>query len=192
MAFSDKSCFLNTPAGQLAKVIVRNSVTEIVAAWSSDSVDPNRAIDSVLQCFVHPALLDHSNKLHQEMMSVVRDWIEGLPSDKKSRILDGLTREGVRQGRHHDDQVRQASHAHGPKAALQEVITAGEHALGYQEAPSKIRSGDLPQSDNARGTQSFEYGSSAYTQRDSGSHEYKKSQYSSEDYRGRGREGSCG
>jgi hypothetical protein len=60
-------------------------------------------IDSILQCFCHPALLT-SSQLHTDMLTVVKTWIEQLPADKKSRVLLGLTRDGVKQGLHHDDE----------------------------------------------------------------------------------------
>jgi hypothetical protein len=38
------------------------------------------------------------------MLANVKNWIEQLIPDKRARVLDGLTREGVRLGRHHDDE----------------------------------------------------------------------------------------
>jgi len=103
------SSYLNDPAGRIAKVIVHFAVTQVVHAWSDPSIDPNRAIDPILTCFVHPALLDRQNRLHMDMFAAVQSWVNELPPDRKAVILDGLTREGVRQGRHHDDDVRAAS-----------------------------------------------------------------------------------
>lgn len=39
------------------------------------------------------------------MLGVVKAWIEGLTQDKKQKVFRGLTREGVRQGLHHDDET---------------------------------------------------------------------------------------
>src|SRR5271156_4596377 len=102
------SCYLNEPAGQVAKVIVRFAVSQVVAAWSNPAVDAVNAVEAVLTCFVHPALLDPGSRFHQDMFSAVRIWTEQLSSEKKARILDGLTREGVRQGRHHDATIVEA------------------------------------------------------------------------------------
>lgn len=96
------SCYLNEPAGKVAKVIVRHAATQVVAAWSDTTIDPRTAIDSVLQCFTHPAMLNSSVKLHCDMLAVVKTWIDGLPQDRKQKILSGLTRDGVKQGLHHD------------------------------------------------------------------------------------------
>jgi hypothetical protein len=100
----NSSCYLNEPAGKVAKVIVQFAVTQVVAAWSSDSIDPRAAINSVLQCFCHPAALNPSSKLHNDMLAVVKTWVDQLPATKKSTVLTGLTREGVKQGLHHDSE----------------------------------------------------------------------------------------
>jgi hypothetical protein len=96
---------LNDPAGRVAKVIVRHAVTEIVAAWSDASRDPEQAIESVLSCFCHPALLNQTWQLHRDMFAVVKDWVDNLPPQTKPRILQGLTSEGVRRGENHDNEV---------------------------------------------------------------------------------------
>ena len=102
------SCYLNEPAGLVAKIIVSYAVTQVVAAWSNETIDARSAVESILQCFFHPALLNTSNQLHQTMFATVKLWVDSIPPDKKPRVLDGLTREGVRQGRHHDDEKRKA------------------------------------------------------------------------------------
>ena len=101
------SCYLNEPAGNVAKVVISYAVTQVVAAWSNETVDPRAAVESILQCFCHPALLTQS-PLHQTMFATVKLWVDNIPVDKKARILEGLTSQGVRQGRHHDDEKRKA------------------------------------------------------------------------------------
>jgi hypothetical protein len=100
----NSSCYLNEPAGKAAKVIVQFAVTQVVATWSSDTIDPRVTIDSILQCFCHPAILNPSSKLHNDMLAVVKTWVDQLPTTKKSTVLTGLTREGVKQGLHHDSE----------------------------------------------------------------------------------------
>jgi Heterokaryon incompatibility protein Het-C len=99
---------LNDPAGRLAKVIVHFAVTQVVHAWSDPTINPHDAIAPILTCFVHPAFLDRQNPLHMDMFAAVESWVNDLPPDRKEVIFDGLTREGVREGRHHDDDVRSA------------------------------------------------------------------------------------
>src|SRR5208282_914380 len=101
------SCYLNEPAGNVAKVVISFAVTQVVAAWSNETIDPRAAVESVLQCFCHPALLTQS-PLHQTMFATVKLWVDNIPVDKKARIFEGLTSQGVRQGRHHDDEKRKA------------------------------------------------------------------------------------
>jgi hypothetical protein len=191
-SYLTNSCYLNDPAGQIAKVIVRHAVTQVVNAWSDNSVDINRSIDSIVECFCHPALLNRNSRLHMDMFAVVRDWIEGLPSDKKERILEGLTKEGVREGRHHDDEKRQAEeqaggHGHS-HAALplttqrpdlqiagfnipQGVIGQGAAAFGFQDPTALFgrvvenrEVGDNGYTQRASYTTEESYGTSAYRQ----------------------------
>lgn len=42
---------LNEPAGNLAKIIVKHAVKDIVTAWDSTSVDPRRTVDKILEAF---------------------------------------------------------------------------------------------------------------------------------------------
>src|SRR5208282_5971919 len=100
------SCYLNEPAGLVAKTIISYAVTKVVAAWSNELIDARATVDSILQCFCHPAFLSPLSQLQQSMFATVEAWIERQPADRKARILDGLTREGVRQGRHYDDEIR--------------------------------------------------------------------------------------
>lgn len=50
-------------------------------------------------------MLNPSVKLHNDTLAVVKTWIDGLPQDRKQKILSGLTRDGVRQGLHHDSET---------------------------------------------------------------------------------------
>jgi hypothetical protein len=49
-------------------------------------------------------MLNANSKLHNDMLSVVKSWIDQLPQDRKQKVLTGLTKDGVRQGLHHDDE----------------------------------------------------------------------------------------
>ena len=117
------SCYLNEPAGQVAKVIVRFAVSQVVAAWSNPAIDAVNAVEAILTCFVHPALLDPASRFHQDMFSAVRIWTEQLSTEKKARILDGLTREGVRQGRHHDAVIVEALRTQRPQSTQTVTVT---------------------------------------------------------------------
>jgi hypothetical protein len=116
------SCWLNEPAGQVAIVVVRHAVTEVVAAWSDPSVDPYHAINNIMRVFCHPALLDRNCAVQMEMYGTVERWVNSLGYEDRNRMLQGLTKHGVRQGHHHDANKQDAfagygagpdSHAHG-------------------------------------------------------------------------------
>lgn len=127
------SCYLNDPAGQLAKVIIRHAVTEVVATWSDASRDIDRTIDSIVSCFCHPALLNRSWKLHQDMFAVIQNWVAQLPPEKKSRIMQGLTSDGVRRGEHHDNELQGLdSHSHAPQ-------DTSRRAVGFQDSAAFTR-----------------------------------------------------
>jgi Heterokaryon incompatibility protein Het-C len=96
---------LNEPAGNVAKIIISYAVTQVVAAWSNENVDPRGAVESILTCFCHPALLNPQSQLHSTMMATVKLWVDNVPLDKQRRMFQGLTREGVRQGLHHDNEI---------------------------------------------------------------------------------------
>jgi hypothetical protein len=71
-----------------------------------------------------------------DMFSTVQNWINNLPRDKKDRILEGLTKEGVRQGKHHDEEKRQmeqsmpGAHSHGPPQTQGGFNTGGGQGGG--------------------------------------------------------------
>jgi Heterokaryon incompatibility protein Het-C len=127
------SCYLNEPAGKVAIVIVRHAVQQVVSAWSDPSIDPNRAIDSILTVFCHPSLLIRNNPVQMEMFGVVERWINSCP--EKDKVLQRLTKEGVRAGRHHSSERKNAmrgyavtgGHSHG----------GGQHSFGGYIPPSQ-------------------------------------------------------
>ena len=175
---------MNDPAGRIARVIIQNAVTEIVLAWSDASHDVERAIDSVVSCFCHPALLNPSSKLHQDMFNVVRTWVNEIPQEKKNRIMQGLTSDGVKQGLHHDNEILaqdQAAGGHGHTPSPQQRppqnditigglnISQGAQVLGIQNPVSF-----LP------GSSSREV-STTYTQRETYQRDVPSTQYGGTD-----------
>jgi hypothetical protein len=82
------SLYLNEPAGLVAKVIISFTISNVVAAWSNETIDPHLAVNSILECFCHPAFLSPTSKLQQSMLSTVNLWIDSLPPIVKARVLD--------------------------------------------------------------------------------------------------------
>ena len=129
------SCYLNEPAGQVAIVVVKHAVTQVVAAWSDPSVDPRRAIDSVMQVFCHPALLNRNSSVQMEMFRVVEQWANAMSPSDRSTMLEGLSKEGVRAGRHHDAKRNDPMGGHGQSGGHSHEGGFG----GYmQQAQNKI------------------------------------------------------
>jgi hypothetical protein len=113
------SCYLNEPAGQVAIVTVRHAVTQVVAAWSNPSIDPRQAIDSIMTVFCHPALLNHNSAVQMEMYAVVERWVNAMSPTDRNVMLEGLSKAGVRAGRHHDAKRNDGLGGHG---------TSGDHS----------------------------------------------------------------
>lgn len=105
------SCYLNEPAGHVAVVIIRHAVQQVVSAWSDPNVDPHRAIDSIMTVFCHPSLLNKNNPVQMEMFSTVERWVNN--HSDKNIMLEGLSKEGVRAGRHHDTRRKMAMGGYG-------------------------------------------------------------------------------
>ena len=115
------SCYLNEPAGQVAIVIIKHAVTQVVQAWSDPNINPHQAIDNILTVFCHPSFLNVNNPVHMEMWGVVEKWLARMSESDKARMFEGLSKDGVRHGRHHGTQRKQYSsgsgghqHSHSP------------------------------------------------------------------------------
>ncbi|EST05607.1 Heterokaryon incompatibility Het-C [Kalmanozyma brasiliensis GHG001] len=65
---------LNEVAGNVAKIIVRNTVTKVVRAWDDRSLDPARVADECLAVMFHPYWFNQGATVQKEMMDYVADW----------------------------------------------------------------------------------------------------------------------
>ncbi|OLL25254.1 hypothetical protein NEOLI_000830 [Neolecta irregularis DAH-3] len=90
--------YLNEPAGKIAIVIVKHTVGLITKAWFKSDIEPRSISNEILSAFHHPALRGRDN-VQNEMFEVVRSWIEERDSSACETILEGLTAEGVKEGR---------------------------------------------------------------------------------------------
>jgi len=95
--FSNK---LNTPAGEVASVVLTYVVPRVLHAWE----DPNFPLDVVLndvtRVFHHPVLRDPNNDIQAGMFNAVVAWTERLP-DRGASLNDVLSAAGVRAGKNH-------------------------------------------------------------------------------------------
>ncbi|KDQ14431.1 hypothetical protein BOTBODRAFT_132240 [Botryobasidium botryosum FD-172 SS1] len=98
------SLILNEPAGQIAQIIVRHSVNLIVKSWYNKRADPQQVIDQaskILEAFHHPYFARQDSEIQRAMFDHMQSWLNNLPLDTRDLTLDGLTKEGVREGRNH-------------------------------------------------------------------------------------------
>ena len=67
------------------------------------------------------------------MFAVIQNWVAQLPPEKKSRIMQGLTSDGVRRGEHHDNELQGLdSHSHAPQGT-------SRSAVGFQDPAAFTR-----------------------------------------------------
>jgi hypothetical protein len=133
-------------------VIVQHAVTHVVLAWSDATVDSERAIDAVLSCFVHPSLLNPSLQLHQDMIGVVQIWITTLSLDKKQRVLQGLTSQGVKNGLNHDNELRGRTEDYNTQTTIiqtTDIVTATVGSRGVDDDRYQTQSTIQPAEDTS-------------------------------------------
>ncbi|KAJ2919808.1 hypothetical protein MD484_g554, partial [Candolleomyces efflorescens] len=86
---------LNEPAGQLAKVIVVNTVTLVSKAWDDNSINVHNVAEEVLQCLFHPDFHNPQSKVQREMLQCMHDWFNKLGSRQRD-VLHRLSKNSVR------------------------------------------------------------------------------------------------
>jgi len=116
---------LNEPAGNIAKLIVRNTVVLVTKAWDDNSVNPKSVADEVLQCLFHPDFHDRSSQIQREMLGNMSAWLQAL-GHQQSTILARLSRQSVRDHKN----VRLGSE--GGSAGSQSGIPSLAQAQGLQ------------------------------------------------------------
>ncbi|KAG5458600.1 MAG: heterokaryon incompatibility protein HET-C [Olpidium bornovanus] len=122
------------PAGRVATCIVEEVVKAVAEAWSSgDEATTQRAIDTAMQVFFHPADLGtRKTPLQERLLDVVRTWANENPS-----LIRHLEKESVRAGRNRRSEEGGSSGcgggprvpAPGPGACY--VPTPSAHNTGY-------------------------------------------------------------
>ncbi|KAH9006387.1 heterokaryon incompatibility protein HET-C [Lactarius hatsudake] len=86
---------LNEPAGNVAKVIVKHTVTAVVKAWDDNSVNVKSVTDDILQCLFHPDFQNHASQIQREMLACVKLWLQSL-GHQQSAVLARLSKQAVR------------------------------------------------------------------------------------------------
>ncbi|KAI0051363.1 Het-C-domain-containing protein [Auriscalpium vulgare] len=86
---------LNEPAGNLAKIVVKYSVSRIAKAWDDTSVNVHNLAEDILQCLFHPDFHHSGSEIQREMMQYMRHWVQSL-GNKQNEIINRLSKESVR------------------------------------------------------------------------------------------------
>ncbi|EIN14403.1 Het-C-domain-containing protein [Punctularia strigosozonata HHB-11173 SS5] len=90
---------LNEPAGRVAMVVVEHTVNLIVKAWFDGGQDEDHVIDEILEAFHHPYYNIGNSRIQHDMFQTFDKWFGSLGSEDSAKVLDGLTKDGVRNGR---------------------------------------------------------------------------------------------
>jgi len=95
--------YLNTPAGLVSIICVRHALEKVVSAWHDPSVDLNEVAEFITSTFHHPYYRDNKNVIQRAVFAgVVKWWYDRAPTEREA-CLQGLSAEGVSQGRNHRD-----------------------------------------------------------------------------------------
>ncbi|CBQ72977.1 related to Het-c heterokaryon incompatibility protein [Sporisorium reilianum SRZ2] len=98
---------LNEVAGNVAKIIVRNTVTKVVKAWDDRNLDPARVADECLALMFHPYWFNNQAPVQKEMMDYVADWARSHSTE-----IGRLSKQSVRN--HTNTRSGKAEpHSHG-------------------------------------------------------------------------------
>src|SRR5437868_3799839 len=111
---------LNPVAGQVASSVVKHAVPLIVVAWEDEGKDVRATIDDILQVFHHPALRDESKSGQTAMYETVKKWWDSKSQSDQQHLKDVLSREGVQNGKNHEEGHGDDRHGHG-KSEAQEI-----------------------------------------------------------------------
>lgn len=104
---------LNEVGGNLAVIIIKHTVNNVVRAWDDPSINPHQIIDTILECMFHPHFINRGSGIQNEMMAHVQGWINGLDYGERERTLRGLSKEGVRNQQNKRKGYEGTSHNHG-------------------------------------------------------------------------------
>ncbi|KAF9458963.1 heterokaryon incompatibility protein Het-C-domain-containing protein [Collybia nuda] len=86
---------LNEPAGQIARIVVINTVGLVTKAWDDTSQNVHAITEEILQCLFHPDFHQGNSKVQREMIQCMHNWVKGLGKREK-QILQRLTKNAVR------------------------------------------------------------------------------------------------
>ncbi|KAF8965033.1 heterokaryon incompatibility protein Het-C-domain-containing protein [Flammula alnicola] len=122
---------LNEPAGHIAKIIVKHTVTSVSKAWDDNSINVRQVTDDILQCLFHPDFHNSNSQIQREMMQCMKDWIAKMPNQPS--VLQRLSKNAVRN----HENIRLAGEGGAPASQGSFAETEGlqvQHTLqGYAQ-----------------------------------------------------------
>ncbi|KAA1472452.1 Het-C-domain-containing protein [Dentipellis sp. KUC8613] len=114
---------LNEPAGNLARIIVKHSVTLVTKAWDDPSMNVHSVTEDILSCLFHPNFHNSSSGIQREMMGYVQSYVQGLGA-KQHEILRRLSKNAVRN----HENIRLAGEGGAPASQGSYAANAGVEA----------------------------------------------------------------
>ncbi|KAI0322897.1 heterokaryon incompatibility protein Het-C-domain-containing protein [Amylostereum chailletii] len=86
---------LNEPAGNLARIIVKNTVGLVVKAWDDTNMNVHSVTEQVLECLFHPDFHNRNSTIQREMLDYMKTWTQSH-GPKSNMIIQRLSKEAVR------------------------------------------------------------------------------------------------
>ncbi|SJK98858.1 uncharacterized protein ARMOST_02130 [Armillaria ostoyae] len=120
---------LNEPAGEIAKVVLVNTVTLVTKAWDDASINVHQVTEDILSALFHPDFMNRNSKVQNEMMQCMQKWVQSLGS-KQHEMMSRLSKESVRQGKNKRSGDGKPTAAQGT-FAWNEGQQAQQSLLGY-------------------------------------------------------------
>ena len=117
---------LNSPAGQVATVILQYVAPRVIYGWDHPEVPEQEILNDIGRVFHHPAIRDQHLEVHREMFAVVEKWARSRPHGAPD-LNQVLSSESVKAGHNHQVQNLQQS-VQGVEGRLQSLGTSSHSA----------------------------------------------------------------
>ncbi len=115
---------LNTPAGNVASVILQYVAPRVIYGWDHPEVPEQEIMADVGRVFHHPAIRDQNLEIHRNMFTTVEKWAHSGHGLDLNRVLSS---ESVKAGKNHHVQDFGQS-VQGLESQLQTLGTSSHSA----------------------------------------------------------------
>lgn len=86
--------WLKEPARLAAIAVVQHTVPLVVEAWYDENADVGHTIDAILEAIHHPCFTLGNSSIQEDMLDTVRQWISGMDSQMRNKVLQSLNKYG--------------------------------------------------------------------------------------------------